>query len=1194
VVDLSAGAVGGRCEALGRWAQRPGEFASNGRAAVATRNYFSGAPTNRVRTVAELLRTRSEDDPHRLAYSFLTDGQTSEERLSYAQLDRRARAVAAGLRDAGGVLGSRALLLLPPGLDYVAAFFGCLYAGVVAVPMYPPDPSQLERTLPRLLAIARDADAVVALTTSLLLGYAEELTHNAPELGGLRWLAVDRAPDAADIPDGPPAVDPDGTALLQYTSGSTATPRGVMLSHQNLLHNSGLIQRVFGTTSKSRALSWLPPYHDMGLIGGLIQPLYAGCPVTLMSPTHFLAEPLRWLRAISRLGVTISGGPNFAYDLCVRKTTPEQRAELDLSGWQVAFNGAEPIRPGTLRSFADAFAGCGFQEGAFRPCYGLAEATLMVSGTGAHPGATREGGYVVRVDPAPFGQHIAVPATGEPSVCLTRCGGGAEDQRIAIVDPATTTICEPGRVGEIWVSGPSIAMGYWGKPAETEAVFHARIADRADDATFLRTGDLGFLLDGDLVVTGRVKDTIIIRGRNHYPQDIELTAERAEPLLRPGCSAAFLIPDDGDGGGLTLVHEVRRDGGAVDVAAVAGRIRQAVATEHGLRIQTVSLLAAGGMPKTSSGKVQRWLCRAQFAAAQLPEIGRCDLPTGLAVDPAPLDAEQVAAVAADQRPALVESYLRGQLAVITGTAVHELDRDLPLLAAGLDSLGVVSLKQRVETDLAVSLPLAPVLSGASLSAVVDQLAGRFGEPTVRLGGPAVAAGAAASPVMSAADECVTPLWYNQRSLWFMQQLEPASSAYVITAAVRSRGSVDCAALRRALDTVVSRHPSLRTTFRVSHGELVQVVHPGGRAEYREHDVRDLDEPALTRLVTRAARQPINLAMGPLLRLGVYDHRDGHVLLLSIHHIVADFWSMTVLVRELEACYSAYVAGREVALPPVTATYLDVVAWERSILADRVETARLAKYWDAQVGSGLPPLALPAAGKSRSVRGGALSFSLAPALTQGLRERAVAEGVTLYVLLLATFQALLHHHTGQGDLVVGAPMAARRPEFTNVVGLCVNPVIIRSRGVAGTPFRALLHRARDQIIGALEHRDYPMDLLAERHRVARGGGVLFEAMFTFNQSTAHGGDLAALVTIGPPGVRRSLGPLILERFPLPLQESSLPVSLTMAEATDSVHGVLEYRADAFPKPVVGRLAKLLLAMLERVAADPDRTLGELAD
>src|SRR4051812_47847830 len=377
-----------------------------------------------------------------------------------------------------------------------------------------------------------------------------------------------------------------------------------MVSHANILDNERMIQNAFATKPGSVIVGWLPLFHDMGLIGNVLQPLYAGVPCILMSPIDFLQRPLRWLQAISRYRATTSGGPNFAYDLCARKITPEQRAALDLSSWTVAFNGAEPIQPDTLDRFVEAFGPCGFRREAFYPCYGLAEATLIVSGgCPASAAATRCFG-------ATHLKHHRVveeDATASDARALVGCGQALAGQSLAVVDTATLARCEPDRVGEIWLAGPSVAQGYWEQPLETERSFRARLTD-GGEGPFLRTGDLGFIHDGEVFITGRLKDLIIIRGRNYYPQDIELAAERSHPALRAGCSAAFSVEVDG-AEQLAIVLEVDRQHRNPDAEALAGAIRMAIADQHALRVYAVVLIKHGSIPKTSSGKIQRHVCR---------------------------------------------------------------------------------------------------------------------------------------------------------------------------------------------------------------------------------------------------------------------------------------------------------------------------------------------------------------------------------------------------------------------------------------------------------------------------------------------------------------------------------------------------------------------------------------------------------
>ncbi|HEY2987306.1 MAG TPA: fatty acyl-AMP ligase [Candidatus Binatia bacterium] len=576
-------------------------------------------PTADFSTLVELLRRRALDQPTRVAYTYLLDGERQEVDLDHAGLDRRARAIAAELQSSG-LSGERVLLLYPPGLEYVAGFFGCLYAGAIAVPVYPPRPN---RSFARLASIIENARPHAALTTGATLSRLQPLAEKFP---AFRTLATEILPDDRAREWREPALDGDSLALLQYTSGSTAEPKGVMLSHGNILRNQKLIRQAFEHTPDSTLVGWLPLYHDMGLIGNLLQPLYAGARCVLMAPEAFLLKPLRWLSAISKYRAHTSGGPNFAYNLCVRKIRPEQRATLDLSSWRVAFNGAEPIRAQDLDEFAAAFAPCGFRREAFFPCYGLAEATLMVSG-----GSKNAAPLTIEVPAARLSGRPTVEEFAEDNEVrtLVGCGGNLPEQKIVIAHPESRTQCVADEVGEIWVAGPGVALGYWNRAEETEQTFRAYLADTGD-GPFLRTGDLGFLHDGELFVTGRLKDLIIIGGDNHYPQDIERTAEQSHPALAPGNCAAFSLDVAGEQQ-LAVMAEVGRrhaqeclrpdasgafdsNGGAALNQEIVRAIRRAVAEEHDLRVHQVWLVRAGGVPKTSSGKIQRHLCRAQFLA----------------------------------------------------------------------------------------------------------------------------------------------------------------------------------------------------------------------------------------------------------------------------------------------------------------------------------------------------------------------------------------------------------------------------------------------------------------------------------------------------------------------------------------------------------------------------------------------------
>ena len=593
-------------------------------------------------TLIHLLDDRAQKQADKIAYIFLNNGETESATLTYQQLQQQARAIAAQLQQKLSP-GERALLLYPSGLEFIVAFFGCLYADIIAVPAYPPRRNQ---NLSRLQSIISDCQAKIALTTQTLLPNLESRLEQDPQFAPLHWLATDSV-DLASLSDW---IDPQSSsetlAFLQYTSGSTGKPKGVMVTQGNLIHNQRTIERGFGHTDQTIFVGWLPLFHDMGLIGNVLQPLYLGIPCTLMAPVDFLQKPVRWLQAISRYRATTSGGPNFAYDLCMRKVTEEQKATLDLSSWEVAFNGAEPIRSKTLERFAEAFARCGFRHKSFYPCYGMAEATLFVSGNPKQQPPTID---TFSEEALTGNRAINMTPNQEGAKQIVGVGHGWLDQQIRIVDPHSFTECSPARVGEIWLAGKSVAHGYWNNPEKSAETFQAYIADNSQEEPFLRTGDLGFFCeDGELFITGRLKDVIIIRGRNHYPQDIESTIENSHEALIPNHSAAFCLEVDGEEK-LIITAEVERryrhrrrpketqkqfeererrirerrkenvnPGFELSLDSppvfeeILANIRKNVAKNHGLQVHALCLLRFGSIPKTSSGKIQRYACRQGF------------------------------------------------------------------------------------------------------------------------------------------------------------------------------------------------------------------------------------------------------------------------------------------------------------------------------------------------------------------------------------------------------------------------------------------------------------------------------------------------------------------------------------------------------------------------------------------------------
>jgi len=567
-------------------------------------------------TFLDVLRESTQMCYEQSAFTFLRYAGkkvSSAVSVSYGDLDLAAKAIAAKLQSLD-LVGERALLLYPPGLEFVSAFLGCLYAGVIAVPAYPPRRNQ---KLSRLQSIVSDAQAKIVLTVEAQLQEMQSRFIDSLDIVDLQWLATNTVTTQWANQWQAPQITADSIAFLQYTSGSTGTPKGVMVSHGNLLHNEKAIWEGFGHIQRKQGIGWLPLFHDMGLVGNILQPLYGGYSCILMSPLDFIQQPIRWLQAISDYKGTISGGPNFAYNICTQKVNPDDIASLDLSSWDLAFCGSEPIRAETLKQFAKKFAPCGFRKEAFFPCYGMAETTLIVSGgiNGA------QSPPIVEVDTESLAQNLVVRSqTKEPSTTrsMVGCGSVHPELKVLIVDPNTKLLCSPDRVGEIWVAGPSVAQGYWRQPTATAQTFQSQLA--SGEGSFLRTGDVGFLLEGELFVTGRLKDIIIIRGRNYYPQDIELTVEQCHPGLRPSCGAAFVTEIQGEEK-LAIVQEVERSYlRRLDKKEVVGDIRQTLATEHGLQAAAIVLVKPGTIPKTSSGKIQRYACCSAFLKGNLTDI----------------------------------------------------------------------------------------------------------------------------------------------------------------------------------------------------------------------------------------------------------------------------------------------------------------------------------------------------------------------------------------------------------------------------------------------------------------------------------------------------------------------------------------------------------------------------------------------
>ncbi|MFE5481270.1 amino acid adenylation domain-containing protein [Streptomyces sp. NPDC056527] len=1107
-------------------------------------------------TFVDILRDRADGTPDRTAFEFLAD--TGELVLSYADIDRRARTVAAAL-GARGLAGERAVLLYPPGVDYVVGFLGCLYAGVVAVPVHLPAG---RHGVPMVLAAATDAGAVLALSDRAT---ATALDAQYPELSATAfpgWLITDELPaELAETWDGR-GPRPDALAFLQYTSGSTGRPKGVMVRHDNLVHNSATIAQAVDSGPDSRGVSWLPPYHDMGLIGGILQPLYAGFPSVLMAPMTFLRRPLLWLDAISRTRGTVSAAPDFAYLECVRRIGEEDRAALDLSSWRHAMMGAEPVRPSTMAQFAAAFEVSGFSPRAFHPCYGLAETTLFATGGPTRGAAPR----VLELDRAALERGSAEPAgeDARPRLSLTGCGTPQGVDLVLVV--ADGRPCAEGEVGEVWISGPSVAAGYWERAEETARTFEATL-DAHPGRTFLRTGDLAFTSEGELFITGRIKDLMVVRGRNHYPQDVEQTAERAHPLLQPTRSAAFSV-DDGGEEQVVLVHEVARGFTPDDAPGVLAAVREAVAAEHGLAPRDIALVRLGTIPRTTSGKIRRSTCRDLWASDGLKRVA------------APRPAAGSEASADTAGSAAAPSVVAEGVAVVIGTPAAELDRTMPLIALGLDSLRAVRLAAALHRSTGAEVPVERLLDGITTAELEDRL-GQWRPSKDATASGAARAGGDVPNAGDALTDTGAPVRAGraQEWMWLLAEMG-AGSAYHIAGGVRLRGPVSAELLTGCLNALVARHPALRAAFHTAQdGTLMVSARPAEPLDIPVVDV-SAEPAAACEAACRAAldalgEAPFDLASGSLLRATLVRlAADEWCLGIVAHHIAVDGWSLGVLLRELGSAYKDALAGRPLPGPLPT-----VRPYEHG----EAERAAAEAFWTGAL-DGAAALELPLdvpQPSSQSWRGAALPFEVGAEQAERLRTYGAARNATPYMVLLSAFATVLSRWTGQHDVVVGTPAACRnRPGTADALGLFVNTLPLRV-DLSGTPtFGELLGRVRELCLAAYPHQDFPYDEMVRLAGAERSGGrpPLVRV---------------ALALQNTPLTEWQAGEVHAEPFELPAPGAQFELSLHLTEQPDGrLAGHVVYAADLFTEDTVRRLLDGFATLLDAAPRPPCTPAADL--
>jgi len=1138
------------------------------------------SPVATDHTLATMLQTRAAAKPDALAFRFVEEGTQVSSSLTFAQLDARARRTAAFLQSSGAA-NERALLIHSPGLEFLCAFFGCLYAGAIPVPLPPP---RTRSDADRLTGVLSSASPKYVLTEAGLmsrLGLTDP-AHVSSDLQIVDGAAIDgakasrwRSPGGVRSP----------LAYIQYTSGSTSAPKGVMVGHANVLANLAEIDSVFRHDEASVIVSWLPHYHDMGLVYGLMQPIFSAVPCVLMSPFAFAQRPARWLEAISTFRATHSGGPNFGYDLCARRVSAAQRASLDLSTWRVAFNGAERIDWATMREFARMFEPCGFDERAFCPAYGLAEATLKV--TACRPGRPLALSAQPRIR-----DQVGAGGLAEDARSLVGNGAPTSHTEIAIVDPDTSAPCSEGTVGEVWVSGPSVALGYWGRPEETEHTFKARLAG-VGNRVYLRTGDLGFLHSEDLFVVGRLKDLIIVRGQNYYPEDLEATVASSHPAIRRGGVTAFAV-DRADERLVVMVEGPHKQLSATqDLDSVARAVARAIGDRHALDVEAVAFVPNGKLPRTTSGKLQRAQCRAMYLRGAGPElwIQACssqDEPTGCS-HPVP-GGDDGPGKPATPGALAVLAFLAPRLARLLKRESSAIPADATLTSLGLDSLAAAELSSDILEKFGVEVSISELLDRKTFAVLIDDLA---------VGVRPIAERDTSAP-RGDADDCGdkgSALSDAQESQWILCGIDGAASAYNIARAVVLHEAVDLDAVEAGLQALVERHGELRTRFVLADGGPVRITHTAPQFVLGREDATQWTEDTLRDRVAAEARRPFDFAGDLLLRATAFHRAPSiYVFVIVAPHIIADLRSFETLFAELGALYCRQVDGEVHSLPPLTANYGDYVAGQRA--EHRSEKGRRAlAFWQARL-EHVQPLDLPADSPrppAPRFLGGRRAFQVSAPTSDHLDTVARAHEATPFMVLAAAYVVLLHKRTGQRAICIGAP-TMRRPTaaLADVVGNFVNPIAIVVNVDPQESFADLLEQVRRVVLDGLAHASCPFRALVEHLGPSRGSGRgLFQAWFAFQEARRLGPEDNGGLALGIDGARVSLGSLNGEVMAIEPGTSQFDLSLSMARTREGLAGTLEYDSDLYRSNTADRIVRHFLQLLDMMAVDPSRPIAELS-
>lgn len=1112
--------------------------------------------------VQDILTHWASVQPDALAYRYITDGLQGNCSITYFELYKKSLALSGYIRNSFlGVSKDNnvAVLVYPSGLEFLIAFFACMYAGVVAVPVSVP---RRNRTADRLQNILIDSKPKLILTTeSISEAFPEDIVKN----GKIQIIATDRY---AYSSNNYLLGDKDyrsSISFLQYTSGTTNQPKGVVVTHRNIVSNQQMIQKAFGHDKNTIFGGWLPLYHDMGLIGNILQPLYLGIPSILMSPVSFLSKPYNWLKLISDYRVTTSGAPNFAYDLCVEQIALDELSSLDLTSWNVAFNGAEHIQAKTIRNFSKKFAVCGFRENMFFPCYGLAEATLFVSGADLNNRPK-----VLRVDKALLEKKeiLSYPTSSSNAKELVSVGLRPDNETVIIVNKDTNQRCEVGIVGEIWINGDNVAYGYKDKSDATQELFKACLANDYE-TTFLRTGDLGFIdHNNELFVVGRCKDLIIINGRNIYPQDIEITVcELSKCIATNGC-AAFSVMDE-DVEKLVVVVELKRTAmRLVNYTEMIKEIKRSILIEFQIDVYTVCFVKPNRVPKTSSGKIQRSLCKKMFMKGELEIIE--------------IFMHQKEALISDLLPCNAELY--SLVTDILQCSISVKEANKPLYLFGLDSIKAIQIQSKLFHVYNALIEFDELLQNISLRDIEQRC---FKSNKI------------------VKDDCTSlsvnkyPCSCQQSDLWVFRQMYPGVPAYNVGRIIKSGQKIECLVMKRAIEYVCNRNPMLRTFFYHCDRGLEQMVAEKAIIDIDEHTLSS--DGDLNSFMNGIITTSLNLNELPLFKFAICHIDNEDYLCVVAHHIICDLWSFGVLVQQLFFAYQSIIKGENLSDHYVDYGYSYFVDYQRQYMQSKQKDDDIS-YWLQQcprsIGSGSIPLK-----KNRptikTYEGSCFPIDISSKLAEKIQQLSGEKHVSEYVILLTAYMLMIRSYANKDNVVIGSTMHGRKlSNWYETIGNFVNPLPVMYNFYKDDLINDILPAMQKLVIENYRHSFCPLSVLLQEYKKIYKDykynpalSPLFQEMFVYQRVADINLHLSSLA-VPMQDKEMNVGGFKFSPYQWIPPYSNFDLTLFLTNDAKNFFGYFEYNINLFLDSDVKELAERFLSILDLLSDNLQRSVYDV--